>query len=184
MTGFRTHGETGWAGCVTYYLANPALKKGELERAQALCEVALGLCQEAGFGTGMAMTLGRLGTLAFTRGNLNEADQYSREALALRLERDDRYGVPVQLLDLAHVAGARGEAERAVWLIATATAIRSVTGAEIDEINRAEYDRLIGGLRETLGDERFEQRWVAGQAQSPTQAMAAAREFISRRADG
>ena len=120
----------------------------------------------------MAMTLGHLGTLALRQGDHAEAERYFREALALRLDRDDRYGMAIQLTDLAYLAAARGEAERAARLAGAASALREAIGAEIDAGIRAEHDRLVAGLRDTLGDDRFEAAWSAGHGLTPEQAVA------------
>ena len=111
-------------------------------------------------------------------GRAGTRQRYLREALTLRLERDDRYGIPIQLTDLAYVAAARGEPERATRLEAAASAIRRATGAEIDDVNRADYDRMIAGLRVALGNDRFDKLWTASLALTPEQAIAVAREAV------
>jgi non-specific serine/threonine protein kinase len=121
------------------------------------------------------MTLGALGTQAYRRGEYEAAEQYFREALALRLERDDRYGIAVQLTDLAYLSAARGEADRAARLAGATSALREAIGAEIDEKDRADYDRFIAGLRDTLGTSRFEEVWSAGRALPFETAMDQAR---------
>jgi hypothetical protein len=54
-----------------------------------------------------------------------------------------------------------------------------VTGAEIDAVQRADYDRFLAGLRTTLGHDRFEEAWTPGRDRTAEQAVAAAREIIS-----
>jgi non-specific serine/threonine protein kinase len=172
LAGFTALGSMAWMGCTLYYLATTATMKHDFARARALAEEALNICRQAEFGTGMAMSLGHLGTLALMRGDHAEAERHFREALALRLERDDRYGLSVQLTDMVHLAAARGEAERAARLAGAAFALRAGIGAEIDERDRDEYDRLIARLRNTLGDERFEAAWSTGHGHPREQAVA------------
>jgi predicted ATPase/DNA-binding CsgD family transcriptional regulator len=179
LTGFRQLGATAWVGVMLYYLAATWARLQDDERAHAFADEALRLCRQAGFATGMAMTFGRLGTQAFTEGDYESAERHFRESLALRLKLDDRYGMANQLTELSYVAAARGEAERAARLDGVAAALRHVTGAEIDGVQRDEYDRFIAGLRDSLGNQRFEEVWSAGQAPAPEQAVAAARKTIS-----
>ena len=179
LAGFRALGATAWAGVTLYYLAVSASLMQDYERARALADEALRLCRQAGFATGMAMTFGRLDTQAFKEGHHEAAEHYFREALALRLRLDDRYGMANQLTELAYVAAARRDAERAARLDGAASALRQVTGAEIDAVQRPAYDRFIAGLRDALGHDRFADLWSAGDARTPEQAIAAAREVIS-----
>jgi DNA-binding CsgD family transcriptional regulator len=149
------------------------------ERARTLADEALHLCRQAEFATGMAITFGRLGSQALKEERYEEAEHFFREALALRLKLDDRYGMANQLTELAYVAAACGGAERAARLDGAAAALRRVTGAKITESHRAEYDRLVAGLQKTLGQDQFEAVWSASQAQTPEQVIATARKIIS-----
>jgi tetratricopeptide (TPR) repeat protein len=179
LAGFQSLGATGWAGTALHFLATTASLRNEDERSLELAERALHLCREAGFGTGIAMTVGHLGELAIRRGDYAEAERFVREALALRLERDDRYGATIQLTDLARLAAIRDEAENAAWLYGVAAALRLAAGTVVDEAWRDEHDQLIAGLRTSLGNERYEEIWLASHALTPEQAIAEAREVIS-----
>jgi hypothetical protein len=57
-------------------------------------------------------------------------------------------------------------------LAGAASALREAIGAEIDAANRADHNRLIASLRDTLGNDRFEELWSAGYALTPDQASA------------
>jgi tetratricopeptide (TPR) repeat protein len=172
LAGFRKLDATAWVGVSLYYLSTAASLQHDNERARALAEEALDLCRQEGFGTGTAMVLGRLGTLALRQGAHEKAEQYFREALALRLKNDDRYGIASHLTDLAYLAADRGEAARAARLVGAASAMREAINAEIDEVHRADYQRLVTRLRDTLGNTRFEEAWSAGHARTPDLAVA------------
>jgi DNA-binding CsgD family transcriptional regulator len=178
LASFRQLGKTAWAGITLCYLAVAASRMQDDERARTLADEALHLCRQAEFATGMAITFGRLGSQALKEGRYKEAEHFFRDALALRLKLDDRYGMANQLTELAYVAAARGEAERAARLDGAAAALRQVTGATINEASRADYDRLVADLQETLGQDQFEAVWSAGQPQTPEQAVGTAREVI------
>jgi non-specific serine/threonine protein kinase len=179
LAGFKQLDATAWAGVTLYYLAASVSLLHDAERARMLADEALALCRQAGFGSGMAMTFGRLGTQAFREGDYEAAERHFRDALALRLTLDDRYGMANQLTELAFVAAARGEAERAARLDGAASALRKVTGAEIDARQRADYGRFLAGLRTTLGHSRFEEVWTPTRDRTAELSVAAAREVIS-----
>ena len=179
LASFRQLGATAWAGITLSYLAMAASRMQDDERARTLADEALHLCRQAEFATGMAITFGRLGSQALKEERYEEAEHFFREALALRLKLDDRYGMANQLTELAYVAAARGEAERAARLDGAAAALRQVTGAKITGAHHADYDRLIADLHDTLGQDQFEAEWSASQTRTPEQAVAAAREVIS-----
>jgi non-specific serine/threonine protein kinase len=178
LAGFRQLDATAWAGLTLFSLAGAASLQQDDEQARVLAEEALHLCRRAEFGSGMAMTFGRLGTQTYEQGDYEAAEHYFREALALRLKLDDRYGMANQLTDLAYVAAARGEVERAARLDGAATALRRLTGANITDVLQADYNRLLASLRDTLGHDRFENVWSFGRGQTAEQVVAAAREII------
>jgi DNA-binding CsgD family transcriptional regulator len=120
-----------------------------------------------------------LGSQALKEGRYEEAEHFFHEALALRLTLVDRYGMANQLTELAYVAAARGDAERAVRLDGAAAALREITGAKITKAHRTDHDRLVAALQETLGQDQFEAVWSASQARTPEEAVAAARAVIS-----
>ena len=179
LASFRQLGATAWAGLTLSYLAMAASRMQDDERARTLADEALHLCRQAEFATGMAITFGRLGSQAFKEGRHEEAEHFFREALALRLKLDDRYGMANQLTEFAYVVAACGDAERAARLDGAAAALRQVTGAKITEAHRADYDRLVDDLRETLGQDQFEAAWSASWSGTPEQTVAAARAIIS-----
>jgi non-specific serine/threonine protein kinase len=179
LAGFRALDAIAWAGVTLFYLAVSASLLQDYARSHALAEEALRLCRQAGFASGMAMTFGRLGSQAFTEGDFAAAERHFREALALRLELDDRYGMANQLTELAYVAAAAGEEERAARLDGAAAALRQVTGAQIVSVKRAAYDQFVATLRDSLGPDRFDAIWSVDQGRAPEQVVAAAREIIS-----
>jgi len=178
LAGFQQLNARAWAGCTLYYLAVAASRMHDSARAQVLADEALDVCRQSGFRSGMAMTLGRLGTQAFQEGDYEAAEQHVREALTLRFTLDDRYGMANQLTELAQVAAARGEPERAARLDGVASALRHAIGATIPQAQRADYDQFIGGLRDTLGCDRFERAWLADHGQTSEEAVATARAII------
>jgi non-specific serine/threonine protein kinase len=48
--------------------------------------------------------------------------------------------------------------------------LREITGAPVLDADRAEHERLVGGLRTRLGERSFASEWAAGRATSPEEA--------------
>jgi predicted ATPase len=97
LVNFRQLGATAWAGITLSYLAMAASRMQDDERARTLADEALHLCRQAEFATGMAITFGRLGSQALKEERYAEAQHFFREALALRLDLDARYGMTNQM---------------------------------------------------------------------------------------
>jgi DNA-binding NarL/FixJ family response regulator len=134
-------------------------------------------------GAGEAFALGSLGMLALGQGDLAEAERYFRQALALHLAREDWHPMAVEVASLAHVAAARSEAVHAARLAGAAAALFEAVGAEVAEALSGttrrlglDFDKLIAGLRDALGEERFAAEWAAGHRRTPQEAVAAVLE--------
>jgi non-specific serine/threonine protein kinase len=179
LIGFRALGAPAWAGVALWLLAEEAALGREVERAQALAEEALDLGRQTGLKTVEAFALGRVGMLALGRGDHAEAERYFRQALALHLAREDWHPVAVEVASLAHVAASRGETASAARLAGAAAALFEGIGAEVDEAVRGttrwlglDYDKLVAGLRDALGEEQFAAEWSAGHGRTPEEAVA------------
>jgi non-specific serine/threonine protein kinase len=180
LIGFRELDAPAWAGVALWLLAEEAALGHDDERARALAEEAVALCQQTGCKGPEALALGRLGMLALARRDHAEAERRFRQALALHLEREDLHPVAVEVASLAYVAAQRGESARAARLGGAAAALFAVIGADVAEALRGttrrwdiDFGRLVAGLRETLGEERFAAEWAAGHGRTPEEAIAA-----------
>ena len=120
--------------------------------------------------------------LALGQGDHAEAERCFREALALHLEREDWHPMAVEVASLAHVAASprRGRPRDAARRAPLPSSSKCI-GAEVEEALHGttrrlglDYDKLIAGLREALGEERFAAEWAAGHGRTPEEAVAAA----------
>jgi DNA-binding CsgD family transcriptional regulator len=98
----------------------------------------------------------------------------------LHLAREDWHPVAVEVASLAHVAASRGETASAARLAGAAATLFETVGAEVAEALHGttrrlglDYDKLIAGLRDGLGEERFAAEWAAGHGRTPQEAVAA-----------
>jgi len=151
-----------------------ARSRADFHRARALLEESLELSRAVGSGFMEARSIGSLGSTAFLQGDLDRAEAFGREALALRLEGRDRLFVAQQLIDLALVASERGDEIRATRLYAAAAALREAIGMGVPAYDRERDDRLLRSLRQRLGADRFAAAWAAGHALTMDEAVAEA----------
>ena len=100
-----------------------ALNQGDIDRAEALCEQHLALCQELGDTAGIALSLQRLTVVAWVRNNSTAAYALTEEALALWRETGDKAYVAWALSWLAYIASQQGEYARGLALFEESLAL-------------------------------------------------------------
>ena len=93
-----------------------AREQGDLERAEARLDEALGLLRTLGDAAGEALALGQLGVIAYDRGDFPRSAARHEESLRLRRELGDTTGVAGTLTNLGEVARHRGDHARSVAL--------------------------------------------------------------------
>jgi predicted ATPase/DNA-binding CsgD family transcriptional regulator len=90
-----------------------ALNRGDIDRAETLCEESLELSRELGDAAGIADTLSALGHVAMDRGDLDAARSSMEEAVTLARKMGDKWRIASGIHDLAWVCLERGEYARA-----------------------------------------------------------------------
>ena len=98
------------------------------------------------------------------------------ESLALRRELADKRGIAESLEELAGVAGAQGQAERAARLYGAAEALREAIGAPIVPVDRARYERAVAAARTQLDAAAWTRLRAEGRAMPLEEAIAYALE--------
>jgi hypothetical protein len=69
-----------------------------------------------------------------------------------------------------------GQPERAARLLGAAEALLAVSGACIDRVDQAEYERIAAAARAQLEDQAWAAAWAGGQAMPLEQAICYALE--------
>lgn len=105
-----------------------AFQRGEIEDARRLCQESLDLYCTLDDRVGMTTMHGFLGRLALEQGRHGEAQRHSLASLDLARCRGDRWRSAHPLSNLAAVATARGDYDRAHGLLHEALAIRQEHG--------------------------------------------------------
>jgi tetratricopeptide (TPR) repeat protein len=150
------------------------LHSGRIEEAVAAFESALGVYRELGDDVFAARALNQLAQAALTANQIDRADRIAREALTAVAAQGERQGIVDGLLNLAAVAAARLEVERAAALAGAAAAIRETIAARAAHFDVAIAGRLLE-LAETNGGEmRWRRGWERGRALDPAAAIALA----------
>ncbi|MDQ5854093.1 MAG: hypothetical protein M3380_18890, partial [Chloroflexota bacterium] len=112
----------------------------------------------------------------YDQGDSDHATRRYRESLAGFRELGAKWDCAAGMEGLAAVAGAQGNAARAVRLWSAAGAIREAIGAPLPPVDRPHQETALARLRTALGATTFAARWAEGRALTLEQAIAYALE--------
>jgi DNA-binding CsgD family transcriptional regulator len=159
----------GMALCLLGYAA---LMQGDNERATALCEETLAFAHELGSAGGEIFpeTLVNLGLAALGRGDHERAAASFKEALAMSQNLGLKATAINTLEGMASLAGALGEATRAVRLWGAAESSREVTDIALPPGERALHEPYLAAARFRLGEAAWEAALAEGRMMSLDQA--------------
>jgi predicted ATPase/DNA-binding CsgD family transcriptional regulator len=167
-------GAAHWMVCVAHTnLGQVALARGDLEEATAHLAEARRRQRSLGFAWGEGHVLRCLGDLALARGDLTGALTAYREGIHRAQGPGDRRFLAEAMAGIASVAGARGQPERAVRLLAAAATLREQIGAP-QGWGLALHERAEAATRAALPVEAFSAAWTEGTALPLADAIAAA----------
>jgi tetratricopeptide (TPR) repeat protein len=150
------------------------LHSGRIEEAVASVESALGVYRELGDDVFAARTVNVLAQAALAGNQIDRADGLAREALTSVAALGERQGMVEGLLNLAAVAAARSEIERAATLAGAAAAIRETIAARAADFDVAIAGRLLDQAQAGDGEMRWRRGWERGRALDPAAAIALA----------
>ncbi len=145
-------------------------QQGRHREAVPLFERSVTLFRELGDARSLANSLANLGHSALAVGNVQRSTAYFTESLELRQALGNTLGIAECLEGFAALASAAGRPRRAARLYGAAEALREITGAPLLDADGVEHERLVGGLRNRLGERSFAAEWTAGRATSPEEA--------------
>jgi predicted ATPase/class 3 adenylate cyclase len=173
---FRERGDKlGLARCLNN-LGLAVYARGDLGRAVKLTEEGVSLLQELGAGADTAVGLCNLGWMALLQNDLGRAADLYEESLVLAWDSGMKPIVLPTLEGYACVAGAQGEARRAVRLWGAAQTLHEAQGIPRDTDWLEEADARISAVRSGLGEQAWEEAWRKGRAMTLEEAVAYAME--------
>lgn len=156
------------------HLGVTARYAGNLAQAQLLLAEGLRLGPEVEAGFWIALCRRYQADVLADQGEVAGAARIYRESLAVFRDVGTKWDCVACIEGLATVAGAQGNALRAVRLWSSAVAIREAMGAPLPPIDRPARDTALANLRAALGGPSFEALWSEGWALPLEQAIAEA----------
>lgn len=120
---------------------------------------------------GLAFSLFHQGRIARLQGDPSVAVSRHVRSLELFRDADDLRGLGYSLSGLAVLSAAQGEKERAGKLFGAVESIRVVLGSFLEVPLQMEYDHHLSAVRDSLGDEAFENACAEGMAWDLDQAV-------------
>jgi hypothetical protein len=115
-----------------------------------------------------------LGDVAVEQGDLNAAERWYEEGLALAGEMGEQERIPRILESMAIVAALRDDPTRALGLAGSAAAMRDRLGIAATPAQHARIDGALGAVRWNLSDEEYQAAWQAGMRMELAEAVALA----------
>lgn len=144
------------------------------EQAFQLSLKSLTIERELGDRWGIAASLTNLGNIKSRQGQLEEARHFYLESLDFLCELGERY-IGDGLDNLAGLAIAQHDFEKAVQLCAASDNLRALTRTPRESSQQASYDKLLGQLHERLDGPTLNRVWEQGHSLALNEALSLAR---------
>lgn len=138
---------------------------GNFEGARRLYEESIALNREIGDQHMVTVEMNNLAAVELHEDHLAAAVSLWQQSLRRAHAERDLYLLPYCLMGLGEVATAAQLHQRATTLLSAATEIFDSTGAQIDPVDMALYEKSVAAARQALG-ERFQIMWDEGRALS------------------
>jgi tetratricopeptide (TPR) repeat protein len=145
-----------------HVLSVAAQMRGDLQGAREKMSQRLELEQNAGSIRLVAIESSNLSGVERQLGNLARARNLAKQALEIWIKREDLWAIPFGFNQLAAVAVASGEMERAVTLLASAARLVEDQGASWPPDEAPVFEASSATARRALGEDAFEAGWARG----------------------
>jgi predicted ATPase/DNA-binding XRE family transcriptional regulator len=167
-------GYTLWHGFALRSLGCVACARGEYSHAEELLTESQALFQHLGVLAAVGEVLLELGRVARAQSDQVRATQVFAESLGLLREfrGGNKRDIGYCLTELAGLATANGQPERAARLLGAAEALRESASIQLPPIFCASYDHDVTAARAGMDEATFAEAWAAGRAMTMEQAIA------------
>jgi len=145
---------------------------GDLEGARDVMTSRLELGRDSGNEFIVWVESSNLSIVERQLGNLDRAEELSREALHIVRARGDAMAIPWLINGLAAVTAAKGDLERAATLNGLAAALLEKAGGEWPPDEREQYEYTLAAVEAGLRPDAIEHARSAGAAMSTEQGVA------------
>ncbi len=166
-------GYTLWHGFALYNLGRVARARGEYAHAEELLTESQALFQHLGVLAAVGEVRLELGRVARAQSDQVRATQLFAESLGLIREfrGGNKRDIAYCLTELAGLATANGQPERAARLLGAAEALRESASIQLPPILCASYDHDVTAARAAMDEATFTEAWAAGRAMTMEQAI-------------
>ena len=120
----------------------------------------------------MTQTLGELGRLARLQRDYEIAYSLLKEGFELAKQMDSKRAAAPVLQQLAYLANAQSQHDRAARLLGKVDALREEMGSRVPPCDFAEHENAIKQASAALGKELFAKLWAEGRSASLDQIEA------------
>jgi non-specific serine/threonine protein kinase len=169
---FQAIGEHFRASSLIKDLGGIAFREGNYAEARVKIEEALQFYRRARHKLDLDTALWMLGAIAIREKDYVRARTWYSECLAYDQEIGETWQLPECLIGFAGIAEAENQFERATRLLGAAEAQVKAREGTLEDIDRAESQRLACLLREQLEEATFNTAWAEGGAMETEQAIA------------
>jgi predicted ATPase len=153
-------------------LGQVALMQGDLARARCLLDEAFVGARDRGDRSRVIQSQHSLGCVALATGDDRAASELYRKALSTARDAGDPTQAGLLLTDLASLAAAQSQPDRAVRLAGAAAAQRAAIGAPFAVAWTTWFARWLRPAEQMLSDGARASVWAEGQAMTLEQAVA------------
>lgn len=148
-----------------------AAQARQYDEARARFQDSLRIYDELGATFNVVLEKANLAHLERRLGNYDVALDYYRETIVAFRDIGQRGAVSHQLECFAFIAAAQNESERALRLLAAATALREKNGTPMTPDEQVYFDGQLAGLRGRVDARRYEALWSRASTLSMEQAI-------------
>ena len=153
LTLYRKQGNERGVAVATHNLGSSALQLGQPESARPRFEEALALFRKIGDRSHCSLSLGDLSIANVRLGRMREAWTQLGEALEIVEELTAKREGANALAAAAEFALALGRPDEAARWLGASEALRAIIGSPPAPYEKADLDRLLARMRESLGEE-------------------------------
>ena len=175
---YESNGKFFWVGETFIHLGHTVRARGEHARSLGYHEEAVAIMRQLPGKNKLSDALINLGWAELVGGCLARARRAYAEGLALAQDDDDRMRLGRCVGGVGGICAAEGDPVRAARLFAAAAAQRDREQILLKPTIQAEHDRLVAGVRESLGEVAFTAAWAEGNAMPLAEAVAAAQDVL------
>jgi tetratricopeptide (TPR) repeat protein len=156
-------------------LSDLARYEGDYERAEKLARESVDMFRDLGDLGGVAWALNILGCAALHRNDPQQASDSFKKSLQMRKEQGNNEQIGEDLLGLAEIAEARGDVQRATYLLGAISRILD-EGIPLEVPEQDAFDRNVARVSSQLDNTAYQAAWAEGRAMTLEQVITYALE--------